>query len=438
MKVNSTKLQSFYWSLISCSIFILSSYSCKSNSFPTSREPGKKSLATGYAFNKGIDGFQVTKFKGQNVGSDLVFVEGGMMVVGDFDDDLTNPRNSFKRNVSVASFFIGRTPVVNLEWREYLHWLKINSTQEEYQAALPNSQVWKRDLAYNDPYIDNYSDYLGFNFFPVVGISYNQAVKYCSWKTKYVNNRLAKEAGYTIDFLADLRKAPEPGDDSDISAGDQDTSLGDSDQDTTDQNVDADADMQMMINELKSKGVLLPSEYRLPTEMEWEYAARALIGVQDESFVQEAQRIYPWSGLSIRDKNGKFLANFKRGRGNYKGVAGESNYNGPTTHVYAYPPNDLGIYDIVGNVCEYVLDVYRPDSIHDMDDFNPVRRDGSGDESGDYKSSNPLINDNAIVYKGASWKDCAYWLAISKRRYTDKNASTDTVGFRCAMTSAGD
>ena len=83
-------------------------------------------------------------------------------------------------------------------------------------------------------------------------------------------------------------------------------------------------------------------------------------------------------------EKGRFRANFKRGRGNYKGIAGESDSNGATSYVYQYPPNDFGLYDMAGNVNEWVYDLYRPLSFQDFDDFNPVRRDDSLDSTKDY------------------------------------------------------
>lgn len=139
------------------------------------------------------------------------------------------------------------------------------------------------------------------------------------------------------------------------------------------------------------------------------------------------------------------LANFKRGRGDYAGIAGHQNDGSLiTTYIYEYPPNDYGLYNMAGNVSEWVQDVYRPMSFQDFDDLNPIRRDGFLDDRRNYKNqeSNPesftsLITDRARVYKGGSWKDVAYWMSPGTRRYLDQDSATATIGFRCAMIRAG-
>ncbi len=108
-----------------------------------------------------------------------------------------------------------------------------------------------------------------------------------------------------------------------------------------------------------------------------------------------------------------------------------------------YEPNDFGLYNMAGNVSEWVNDTYRPLSFQDFDDLNPVRKDGTGDAQelygfgenrNDFRS---LINDRAKVFKGGSWKDVAYWMSPGTRRFLDQDRATNTIGFRCAMISIG-
>ena len=148
-------------------------------------------------------------------------------------------------------------------------------------------------------------------------------------------------------------------------------------------------------------------------------------------------------GHALRNPYGKemgmFLANFKRGRGDYAGIAGKLNDGAMITdYIYNYPPNDFGLYNMAGNVNEWVYDTYRPTSFQVMNDLNPLRRDGFLDKEDSYKKSElSLIDDNARVYKGGSWADVAYWMSPGTRRYLDKDSCTATLGFRCAMIRAG-
>lgn len=191
---------------------------------------------------------------------------------------------------------------------------------------------------------------------------------------------------------------------------------------------------RIKLTKLRNKGWALSNRILLPTEAQWEFVAKGPIGIQSKEFTQTEQRIYPWSGLSVKGKSGSYLAKFKRGQGDYAGLPGQSETVGVTTSVYDMPPNDFGVY-IGSNISEFTLDTYRP--IIPDGDFNPIRRDGTQDPEESYVDSNTLINNRAKVIKGASWKDGVFWLDPSKRRYIDIDATSDTVGFRCAMASTG-
>ena len=379
-----------------CVMVLLSS--CK-KSRPTAENPGSQSSATGLEYNSD-GGFQVNDYQGQPEGPNLVFIEGGRSTLGSFEEDILNSRDNIERTVTVASFYMDATEVSNINWIEYLHYVKLDSSREFYLSALPDTTVWTSDLAFNDPYKDHYLRYPGFRFYPVVGVSWLQANDYCKWRTSMVNIKLAEDAGVEVPAESGGRIALET-------------------------------------------GVVLP-DYRLPTEAEWEYAAQGLIGTQWLDENQTHQRVYPWDGHSVRNPYGKqmgyFLANFKRGRGDYAGIAGKLNDGAMiTSYVYEFPPNDYGLYDMAGNVNEWVQDLYRPLSFQDVDDLNPVRRDGTLDEADKYDSENfnSLINDKVRVYKGGSWKDVAYWMSPGTRRFLDQDSSTATIGFRCAMIRAG-
>ncbi len=411
-------MKRFQESLIPLLAVVVLMGACKSKS-PTSANPGKQSTATGINYNT-KDGYKVAKFKGQPTGPNLVFIEGGRFTMGALEEDVLNARDNYERTVTVQSFYMDETEIANIHYLEYLNAIVRDSTEEVYQAALPDSTVWKDPLAFNDSYVDQYLRYPGFRYFPVVGVSWKQATDYSSWRTQAVNNDLASKhaKGGGKKGVFGKKKKGEAA-------------------------AEAVAAASAGGRPAIETGYVLP-DYRLPTEAEWEYAAKAMIGTQDIDENQTNQRIYPWDGSSMRKrqgrKKGEMLANFKRGRGDYAGIAGKSNDGSITPQeIYSYPANDFGLYNMAGNVNEWVMDVYRPLSYEDMNDLNPVRRDGYQDEAKNYDKSrnNSLIDDKARVYKGGSWNDIAYWLAPGTRRYMDQDSATANLGFRCAMIRAG-
>jgi formylglycine-generating enzyme len=395
--------------------------SCKSKK-PSSVKIGKGSTATGIAYNK-KGGFQVDKnFKGQPTGPNLVFIEGGRFTMGALEEDVINSRDNLERTVSVQSFYMDESEIGNVHYLEYLNAIQKDSSQEFYESALPDTLVWKNELAFNDSYVEQYLRYPGFRMYPVVGVSWTQASDYCSWRTEAVNRELAMKN----------QKGAKGGKSSKSSAKGKRGA-------ESNKPVLAATPGRLRIE----SGNVLPA-YRLPTEAEWEYAAKAMIGTQYEDENQTNQRIYPWDGPNMRAsrgrKKGEMLANFKRGRGDYAGIAGKSNDKAIiTTEIYEYPANDFGLYQMAGNVNEWVFDLYRPLSYTDFSDLNPIRRNEFLDKEKNYdkKNNNSLVDNKSRVYKGGSWADVAYWLAPGTRRFIDQDSATSTIGFRCAMIRAG-
>ena len=396
--------------------------SCGGGGRPTSIYPGEASTTTGLAYNED-SAFQVRDFEGQPDAPNTVFVEGGRAVLGSFEEDVLNRRDNLERTVTVASFYMDETEIANIHWLEYEFYTQDSSETYREEMVELDETVWSRELAYNDPYVDHYLRYPGFRYFPVVGVSWTQAVAYAAWRTNAVNYRLWTDAVERGDY------EPEEGEVDTVQvAGPEGSTV-----------------TQVIPQPKLESGVVLPN-YRLPTEAEWQYAAQALIGTQWLDENQTHQRLYPWDGHALRNPYGRemgyFLANFKRGRGDYAGISGKLNDGAMiTSYIYEHPPNDFALYNMAGNVNEWVLDLYRPLSYQDMEDLNPVRRNDFLDEldgaTGKYDLNTQLITNRARVYKGGSWKDVAYWMSPGTRRYLDQDSATATIGFRCAMIRAG-
>jgi formylglycine-generating enzyme required for sulfatase activity len=401
---------------------------CKSGP-PSAQKPGKYSSTTGIEYNT-EEGMKVADYQGIPDGPGLVFIEGGRTVLGSGEEDVAMTHDNLERTVTVASFYMDEAEVANIHWLEYLHYIRKDSSEEIYQKALPDTTVWARDLSFNDPYVDYYLRYPGFRFFPVVGVSWLQANDFCTWRTAKVNENLASDAGDSAPKKSKKKKK----------GGDDGGDGGDGGDTGAEGTTEGEGKTKISIE----NGNTLPN-YRLPTEAEWEYAAQAMIGTQEVGNEnQENKRVYPWDGRQVRNnygkKMGQFMANFKRGRGDYAGIAGALNDGAMITeYVYAYPPNDYGLYNMSGNVNEWVQDVYRPLSFEDMEDLNPFRRNGVLDEEGKYdkKGYQSLIDDKVRVYKGGSWKDVAYWLSPGTRRFMSQDSATASIGFRCAMINPG-
>ncbi len=217
------------------------------------------------------------------------------------------------------------------------------------QKVFPDTLVWMRDFSYsyNEPMAKRYFSHPSFGNYPVVGVSWKQAIAFCAWRTHYLN----------------------------------------------------------AYNEKKKYAQ--ESDFRLPTEAEWEYAARG----------GRTQSMYPWGNYYLRNKKGCLLANFKPGRGNYPEDGGFY-----TVRADAYWPNDFGLYNMAGNVAEWTGSYYYEGSYNFQHDMNPDVRYNA-------KDTDPPRMKRKVV-RGGSWKDVGYFLQTSTRSYEYQDSAKSYIGFR--------
>ena len=161
------------------------------------------SKTTGWKINtKENGGFEAELNYEQETPSGMVFIEGGSFVMGQTGEDALMEYNATPRKVSVASFYMDETEITNLQYREYIYWLKrIYAADEDstimktYLNALPDTNAWRSELGFNEPMVNNYFRHAGFSHYPVVGVSWDQAINYCNWRTDRVNELALIEAG---------------------------------------------------------------------------------------------------------------------------------------------------------------------------------------------------------------------------------------------------
>ena len=219
----------------------------------------------------------------------------------------------------------------------------------------PDTLAWMHDFSYtfNEPMFNTYFWHPGYGEYPVTGVSWEQATAFCNWRTS------------------------------------------------------------MREDQLTSYQKQYETEFRLPTEAEWEYAARG----------GKANQIYPWGGPYSRNSKGCLLANFKPVRGNY--IADGYAFTAPSM---SYWPNDYGLYNMAGNVSEWSSTPFEPSASLFVSDMNPYYTYDAD------VNSHPMLKRKVV--KGGSWKDVGAFLQVAAKDYEYQDTSKCYIGFRCVKTYA--
>ncbi len=373
----------------------------------------------------------------------MVYIPAGTYNQGPSDQDISNSMTSQSRSVTISAFYMDDTEITNNEYRQFAFWVRdslahrllggehlleegeygerINwrkkikwddeaSTEALNELFLPESEryyrrkeidtrklnfeyywidlqaaankanreqgmkdrsvfikkdilniypdtlAWIHDFtySYNEPLTKAYFWHPAYDNYPVVGVSWKQARAFCIWRTQYLDSYIL------------------------------------------------------------TNGDVLVQDYRLPTESEWEYAARG--GLQLSP--------YPWGGPYIRNSRGCFLANYKPMRGNYIDDGGVH-----TVKANSYWPNDYGLYCMAGNAAEWTSNAFDEAAYNFEHDLNP-------DYSYEAKDSDPPALKRKVI-RGGSWKDVGYYLQNSTRAYEYQDTAKCYIGFRCVMEFLG-
>lgn len=361
----------------------------------------------------------------------MVYVPSGTFHMGPSDEDVNYAFTARNKSISVSGFYMDATEITNNEYRQFVNWVrdsiahilmghvkkdgdqdiidwkqKINwkdkATYEKIDAMIyspedrlynkkeidvykllyhqesfnwdaaklrenkgkprstfivkkdvqiyPDTLCWIRDFsyAYNEPMTRMYFWHPAFDNYPVVGVTWHQASAFCEWRSK---------------FWDDYRS---------------------------------------------SKNLFTEDKFQLPSEAQWEYAARG----------GREQTPYPWGGYYIRNKKGCLLANFKPGRGNYSDDGGTY-----TVKVKSYFPNDYGLYCMAGNVAEWTSSAFDPSASTFVNDLAPTFNYEAG-------KNDPEVMKRKVV-RGGSWKDVGYFLQNASRSYEYQDSAKSYIGFRC-------
>lgn len=284
----------------------------------------------------------------------MVLIPSGSFLMGQADEDVMSTRINLNKRISIPAFYMDDTEISNHEYRMFVNSILADSLEvlgEEFimTSLYPDTTVWKKDFTYHngDQLTENYYGNPAFDNYPVVGVSWKAAQFFCQWRSNLYNNYRAEN------------------------------------------------------NEFRSP------RFRLPSEAEWEWAARG--GSEGAK--------YPWGNPYVANAKGCYMANFKPNRGNYQKDGFQ--YTAP---VNMYEKNAFGLYNMAGNVSEWTQDAYSESYMPVTWDLNP-------------NYDNP--DEPRKVIKGGSWKDVAHYLESGTTTYEYETATKSYLGFRCVMDRMG-
>lgn len=290
----------------------------------------------------------------QDAPQGMVLIPSGSFMMGQADEDVMSTRINMNKRISIPAFYMDDTEISNNEYRMFVNSIMADSLEvlgEEFVMTnlYPDTTVWKKDFTYHngDQLTENYYGNPAFDNYPVVGVSWDAAQFFCKWRTELYNNYRAEN------------------------------------------------------DEFRSP------RFRLPSEAEWEWAARG--GAEGAK--------YPWGNPYVANTKGCYLANFKPNRGNYQ----KDGYQ-YTAPVNAFEANGFGLYNMAGNVAEWTQDAYA-------ETYVPV----TWDLSPNYDNR----DEPRKVIKGGSWKDVAHYLESGTKTFEYQTATKSYIGFRCVMDRMG-
>lgn len=346
----------------------------------------------------------------------MVQVPGGTFFMGQADEDVAASQINFNRQITVSPFYMDAEEITNNEYRQFLyHVAELAQNGDRYWDAtmiasvVPNPKVWEEEFTYHygDRMTQYYFEHTAFDNYPVVGVSWDAAEKFSEWRTIWLNNgqQAKNEGGGGLFSFGGKKKRAQAAADAANAA----PVLGATG--ATTPATGAAASTFVDTSPIESR---YPN-FRLPTEAEWEYAARG-----GREIVK-----YPWGNPYTRNKDGCFLANFKPGRGAYA----DDGYP-YTAPVNSFLPNPFNLYNMAGNVAEWCRDDFSPVYNPLVWDLNPMFTYDENTES-----NSPHYGKKVV--RGGAWNDISYYLQTGTRSFEYRDVASASIGFRCAMDYLG-